>query len=135
MAQIGIVRFVFRLLCRISRVSLRVFLWAAAIFGVLAVAVLVLVARFSSPQKADAQMVRRVREAATDGTLAYRLTEPNELIRLLHPPTGEMRSTFYDMTEVRLRWPGVSAVRYWRATAPRAEKRGRSAQIGPLLRP
>jgi hypothetical protein len=85
-AQVGVSAFGFGLFYRVTRIPLRVFLWVAAIFGVLAFTALVLVLRFSSPPKGDPEMVRVVREAASRRSLACRLTKLNELIRLRDLP-------------------------------------------------
>jgi hypothetical protein len=98
-----------RLLGKILRVILRIGLWLAALFGVLSFAACVLLVRFTSAPNVNPDVARRVREAAADRRLAYRLTEPNELIRLLGGPTAEMRSTNYDVEKLQLHWPGVSA--------------------------
>ncbi|HVP13638.1 MAG TPA: S8/S53 family peptidase [Phycisphaerae bacterium] len=56
------------------------------------------------------RIARLVRAAAKDGRLAYRLTEPAEVIELIGPPTQE--ETFGDggMEVRRIRYPGASFV-------------------------
>jgi len=109
MAHVGTGHRRFRLLRRITRIVLRVFFWLAALFGVVVFLAFMLLVRFGSSQKADPEVVRRLREAASSGQIAYHLTEPNELIRLLGRPTGQSRAAGREMEKTQLRWPGVSA--------------------------
>ncbi len=99
----------FRLLRKVVRVIFKTFLWAAAIFGVLVFAACVLFIRLTPSRHADPETARVIREAAQEGKLAYRLTEPNELIRLLGRPAAQMRSDREGAQRLRLEWPGVGA--------------------------
>jgi len=97
------------LLRKVVRVVLKTFLWAAAIFGVLVFAACMLFIRLTPSRHTDPETARMIRQGAEEGRLAYRLTEPNELIKLLGRPTGQMRSDSEDMQRLRLEWPGVGA--------------------------
>jgi len=109
MARVRMAVYGFRLLGRIVRVVLRSCLWVAALVGVLTVAAAVFLVRFTSVPPVDPDVARKVETAAAERRLAYRLTEPNDLIRLLGMPMTEMRSTNYDVERLQLHWPGVSA--------------------------
>ncbi|MCU0914185.1 MAG: S8 family serine peptidase [Planctomycetes bacterium] len=109
MAHVRIVAYGFRLLGRIIRIVLRSCLWAAALVGVLTVVAAVFLVRFTAVPPLDPDVARKVQTAAAERRLAYRLTEPNDLIRLLGMPMTEMRSTNYDVERLQLHWPGVSA--------------------------
>jgi hypothetical protein len=102
----------FRLLYKVMRVILRIVHWTAAVLGVLAFVACVLLVRIMSSRGVapETDSLRRIQEAAREGRLAYRLTEPNELTRMLGRPMVESRSNCDGILRVRLQWPGISAV-------------------------
>lgn len=110
----------FRVLRKITRGVTRVVLWAATVFGLLVLALCVLFARLTPSRHVNPEIARKIYSAAADGRLAYRLTEPNEMIRLLGQPTAQMRSDSEASRRLWLEWPGVGAtfVKIQDAAAP-----------------
>jgi hypothetical protein len=99
----------FRWLRKTTRITMRVVLWAATVFGALVFALCVLSARLTPSRHVNPEIARKIYDAAREGQLAYRLTEPNEMIRLLGRPTAQMRSDSEGSQRLWLKWPGVGA--------------------------
>jgi serine protease AprX len=99
----------FRLFRKVIRVVMRLALRVATVFGVLVFVLCMLAALLSPSRHVDPKVARTIRSAAAAGRLAYRLTEPNEMIRLLGQPTAQARSDSEGSQKLWLEWPGVGA--------------------------
>ncbi len=90
----------------------RAVFWSLAIFGFVTVCALFALGHYLPSSPVHPNMIERVHYAASAGKLAYRLTVPEEMERMLGTPLMETTVRDDDNISQRrtLMWPGVQAV-------------------------
>lgn len=108
MGTLAVARFP-RILWRIIKVLTRIVFWLLAIFGLVTLFALVALSFFMPSNSVDLSTANLVYSAAKEGKLAYKLTVPEELKKLLGPTIAETTVNDGGMQKLILDWPGINA--------------------------
>lgn len=107
--KMGTITRFLRISFRFIKILGRAALWLFAIFGFVTICALIAIGYCMPSYPVDHTKVERVRSAASEGKLAYRLTVPEEIEGMLGTPFAETTIEHGNRHRRILVWPGVQA--------------------------
>jgi serine protease AprX len=94
---------------KVFRIFSRLLLWFFAIVGFVTIAVIIAMALFMPCEKANPATVEYIRSSAAEGKIAYKLTVPEDMKKMLGLSTRETITNDGGMQRLFLNWPGINA--------------------------
>ncbi len=94
---------------KIIRIFSRILSWFFAIVGFVTIAIIIAMIIFMPSKQANPATVELIRSFAAEGKLAYKLTVPEDMKKILDLPTKETTTNDGGMQRFVLDWSGINA--------------------------